>query len=148
VAAQTFVECFGNLADGCLGARGINRSASRLPSVSGRCFGQHVELFINLCFARVLRAGGRACRVAGCARTCIVDLQHVDLRLRHSRNLLTPTTVCSPLSMRACVRAAASSMRSFRQAFLDGLGHAAHLLDFLICAPARLAARSCVRRST
>ena len=34
-------------------------------------------------------------------------------RRRPARNLLTPTTVCAPASMRAWVRAAASSMRSF-----------------------------------
>ncbi len=44
-------------------------------------------------------------------------------------NLFTPTTVCAPVSMRACVRAAGFLDAQFRQALLDRLRHTAELFD-------------------
>ena len=98
----------------------------------------------------------RPARPAPCApsRLARICLQPRDLLLAHhhvvdlagsrsglpssSLYLLTPTITSLPESMRACFSAAAASIFSLAQPRVDGLGHAAHGLDFLDDLPGRV----------
>ena len=83
------------------------------------------------------------------ADRAVVDLEHVDRsRSSGTRYLLTPITGWRPESIRAWVRAAASSMRSLGMPGLDGgLAMPPAASTSWMCAQAR-AARSWVSRST
>jgi hypothetical protein len=99
-----------DLADGGLGAGGVDGEFQQVAFARSRAW-------VRALSARTLIASSRSragclSRSTCCSRTGVVDLEDVDGLPRGRRNLLTPTTVCWPLSMRACVRAAASSMRS------------------------------------
>ena len=113
--------------------------SSRLPSPLSARRGQRVERRLHR--PRVaLRADLLAAARSACSRTaCVVDLADVDRRLPWpSWYLLTPTITSWPESMRACFSAARRLDLQLGPARVDGLGHAAHRLDFLDDRPRRV----------
>jgi hypothetical protein len=87
-------------------------SASRLPSPAAgrRLLGQPAARPRQ---ARLVAFGAQPAELVELlgAHGPVVDLEHVDVVVAGDRYLLTPMTGCRPESIRAWVRAAASSMR-------------------------------------
>ena len=98
-------------------------------------------------FCQSRQARSTACRVARRAHLRQApQLRFADRSVIHHSStsicsssagwyLFTPTMISRPASMRACRRAAASSMRILGMPGLDGLGHAAERFDFLDVVP-------------
>jgi hypothetical protein len=123
-------------------------SASRLPSPARPAFGQRGERRLA---RRPRRARPQRSSLAICgAHRGVVDLEHVDLLLLLDRvELVDADDRLRPESMRACVRAAASSMRSLGMPASMALAMPPSASTSSMCSHARRRGRgSGARRST
>ena len=138
MAAEHLLQGVADLADGGPGPGGVDASSSRLPSPA---------------VGRVGRAPRARPGRASSSRSAASALELGDLLARTPVLSILSTSICSslvgpvlvdaddrlpPESMRAWVRAAASSMRSLGMPGLDRLGHAAELLRPPRCGPGRV----------
>ena len=129
MAALAALNGFGNLAHRRLGAGGIHGQREQIALGAGGSLGNCVQLGGNLC---LVAFGFQACQLVQlhAAHGGIVHLQHGDVFF-----LVQQEFVHADHGLRAAVDARLRIGRGlfdaqFRQAFLDGLGHAAHLFDF------------------
>ena len=112
VAREHLFERVGDLADGRPGPGRLDRQLEQV-AVAARAFAQAVERLAARGLVAVgpqLSRGGRA---AARARSALSTSRMSTWSSSARRYLLTPTMTSSPRSIAACLRAAASSMRSF-----------------------------------
>ncbi|OWK22341.1 hypothetical protein AJ88_08560 [Mesorhizobium amorphae CCBAU 01583] len=145
MAAEHFFQRQRDLADRGIDARGAYGEFEQVFAALRRA-GECIQ---RLSTAPTSRVPFSRCSFDNClARTSALSIFSTSTSISFSgRCALTPTRVCSPESMRAWVRAAASSMRSFGMPFSIAAAMPPRLSTSSIWASAR-AARSCVSRST
>ena len=121
VAAEHLLQRVGDLPDGGLRAGGVDgerqqvarRCAARPSAIARRRRSARRRAASTAPASRSARSRAQLVELLG-AHLGVVDLEHVDLLVGGRRRyLLTPITGWRPESMRAWVRAAASSIRSF-----------------------------------
>ncbi len=133
VAAEHLLHGVRHLADGGLARAALIASASRLPLPAAPAVNASRAAWTSAGL-RFLAQAAELLDLRGAHRG-IVHLEDVDGLSAVRRNLLTPMTDCTPESMRACVLAAASSIRSFGIPASMALAMPAERLDLLDVLP-------------